>query len=108
MPDIGFLELLLVGVVALIVLGPDKLPGAIRGTVKTVRSIRSTFTGIKSEVGEQLRVHELHENLRKAEELGMKDLPPHLQASVDELKALAQSVQPPQIKNENDKRPESD
>jgi sec-independent protein translocase protein TatB len=28
--DIGFTELLLIGVVALIVLGPDRLPGAVR------------------------------------------------------------------------------
>ena len=28
--DIGFSELVLVGVVALVVLGPDRLPGAVR------------------------------------------------------------------------------
>ena len=108
MPDIGFLELLLVGIVALVVLGPDKLPGAIRSTARTMRSIRSTFGGLKNEVSEQLRIHELHENLKKAEQLGMKDLPADLQASVDELQQLANSVQQPVKQQQDDKQSKPD
>ena len=47
------------------------------------------------EVEHQLRVHELHENLKKAEQQGLKDLTPELQDSVDELKKAAESVQEP-------------
>lgn len=100
--DIGFWELLVIGVMALLVLGPKRLPGAIRSTLGTVRKVKQVATGFKTEMEEQLRIHELHENLRKAEEQGLKDLDPDLQKSVDELKAAAKSVQTPYKKTQND------
>ncbi len=93
--DIGFFEILVIGVLALLVLGPERLPGAIRSTLKTVRSVRNMASGFKQEVEHQLRVHELHENLKKAEQQGLKDLTPELQDSVNELKKAAESVQEP-------------
>jgi sec-independent protein translocase protein TatB len=93
--DIGFWEILLIGVLALVVLGPERLPGAMRSTLKTIRSIRNVASGFKEEVEHQLRVHELHENLKKAEQQGLKDLSPELKNSVDELKDAAESVQKP-------------
>lgn len=93
--DIGFWELLLIGVMALLVLGPERLPGAVRTTAKTLRSIRQTASGFRQEVEEQFRVHELHENLKKAEQQNLDSLSPDLQRSVDELKAAAESVQRP-------------
>ena len=93
--DIGFWEILLIGVLALVVLGPERLPGAMRSTLKTIRNIRNVASGFKEEVEHQLRVHELHENLKKAEQQGLKDLSPELKNSVDELKEAAESVQKP-------------
>ena len=93
--DIGFLEILVIAVLALLVLGPERMPGAIRSLAKTFRSVRSMATGFKSEVEEQLRIHELHENLKKAEEKGFGNLSPELQKSVDELKSAAESVNQP-------------
>ena len=93
--DIGFFEILVIGVLALLVLGPERLPGAIRSTLNTVRSVRNMASGFKQEVEHQLRVHELHENLKKAEQQGLKDLSPELKDSVDELKKAAESVQEP-------------
>ena len=93
--DIGFFEILVIGVLALLVLGPERLPGAIRSTLKTVRSVRNMASGFKQEVEHQLRVNELHENLKKAEQQGLKDLSPELKDSVDELKKAAESVQEP-------------
>lgn len=88
----GFWEFVLIAVVATIVLGPDKLPSAIRSVVRAKRQVTQMFQGFSSEVNEQLRVHELHENLKKAEQLGMENLTPDLQRSVDELKQAAASV----------------
>ena len=98
--DIGFWELLVIGVLALLVLGPERLPGAIRSTISTVRSVRNAATGFKQEVEHQLRVHELHENLKKAEQQGLNDISPDLKKSVDELKDAAKSVQEPYKKDE--------
>ena len=97
--DIGFWELFLIGVMALLVLGPERLPGAIRSTAKTFRSIKGMATGFRHEVEEQLRVHELHENLKKAEKLDLKNLSPELQQSVNELQDAAKSVQKPYQKD---------
>lgn len=93
--DIGFWEILVIGVLALLVLGPERLPSAMRSTINTIRSVRNAASGFKQEVEHQLRVHELHENLKKAEQKGLSDLSPELKQSVDELKDAADSVQEP-------------
>jgi sec-independent protein translocase protein TatB len=93
--DIGFWEMLVIGVMALVVLGPERLPGAIRSTISTIRNIKELANGFKQEVATQLDVHELHANLKKAESLGMENLGKDLQDSVNELKAAAASVQQP-------------
>jgi len=93
--DISFWELFIVGIVALLILGPERLPGAIRSTVKTVRSVKNMASGFKTEIEEQLRVHELHENLKKAEKMGLENVSPEVAQSVEELKQAALSVQEP-------------
>lgn len=57
--DIGFAELLIVAVVALVVLGPDKLPVAVKTVGLWVGRIRRTVSSIQSEISEELRVEEL-------------------------------------------------
>lgn len=93
--DIGFWEMLIIGVMALLILGPERLPGAIRSTISTIRSIKDVANGFKQEVSSQLDAHELHANLKKAESLGMENIGKDLQNSVNELKAAAASVQKP-------------
>ncbi|BDX08565.1 Sec-independent protein translocase protein TatB [Planctobacterium marinum] len=97
--DIGFWELLVIGVIALLVLGPERLPGAIRSTSRTIRNIKNVANGFRQEIEQQVRIHELHENLKKAEEQQLKNLSPELQESVDELKAAAESVNQPYRKD---------
>lgn len=96
--DIGFFEIIIIGVLALVVLGPERLPGAIRSTMKNVRSIKNMANGFKQEVEQQFKIHELHENLKKAEQQNLENLSPELQESVDELRKAAQSVQKPYSK----------
>jgi len=96
--DIGFFELVVIGIVALVVLGPEKLPGAIRSTMKTVRNIKSMANGFRQEVEQQFKIQELHENLKKAEDQNMQNLSPKLQETVDELRDAAKSVQKPYSK----------
>ncbi len=98
--DIGFWELFIVAIIALLVLGPERLPGAIRSTSRTIRSIRNMATGFQNEIEQQLRIQELHENLKKAENQQFENLSPEVKASVDELKAAAESVQKPYKKDD--------
>ena len=96
--DIGFFELLFIGVIALVVLGPERLPGAVRSTLKTVRSVKGMANGFRQEVEQQFKIHELHENLKKAEQQNLENLSPELQETVDELRDAAKSVQKPYSK----------
>ncbi len=60
--DIGFAELLIVAVVALLVLGPEKLPTAVRTLGLWVGKFRRTVSGIQTEISEELRLDELRRN----------------------------------------------
>lgn len=57
--DIGFFELLVVGVVALLVLGPERLPVAARTCGLWLGRVRRSLTSIQSEIREELRMEEL-------------------------------------------------
>ncbi|CAE6878862.1 Sec-independent protein translocase protein TatB [Vibrio alginolyticus] len=104
--DIGFWELVLISVVGLVVLGPERLPHAIRSVSRFIGAARSMASSVKDELSHELKVQELQENLRKAEQMGMKDLSPELKSSVEELKQAAQSVNRPYAeKTESDAKP---
>ncbi len=52
--DIGFSELLLIGVVALVVVGPERLPSVIRTGLSYVRQFKAGLANIKHEVENEL------------------------------------------------------
>ncbi|MGF1722663.1 Sec-independent protein translocase protein TatB [Vibrio kyushuensis] len=93
--DIGFWELVLISVVGLVVLGPERLPHAIRSVTKFISSAKSMANSVKDELTHELKIQELQDNLKKAEQMGMEDLSPELKSSVEELKQAAQDVQRP-------------
>lgn len=57
--DIGFSELLLIAVVALVVLGPERLPKAARFAGLWVRRARAQWYSVKSELERDLAADEL-------------------------------------------------
>ena len=91
----GFWELVVIGVVALLVLGPERLPGAIRSVHKTVRSIKQFGQQMQAELSDELRVHELHQKLKDAEAKGLVNLTEQEQAAIAELKQAAAEVNSP-------------
>lgn len=93
--DIGFWELVLISVVGLVVLGPERLPHAIRSVSKFIGAAKNMANSVKDELSHELKVQELQDNLRKAEKMGMEDLSPELRSSVEQLKQAAQDVQRP-------------
>jgi len=62
--DIGFSELLLIAVVALVVLGPERLPKAARFAGLWVRRARNQWDSVKQELERELQAEELQRNLR--------------------------------------------
>ena len=61
--DIGFSELLLVGLVALIVLGPERLPGAARTAGLWIGRLKRSFNNIRSEVEREIGADEIRRQL---------------------------------------------
>jgi len=104
--DIGFWELILIAIVGLVVLGPERLPVAIRSVSRWINAARNMASAVKTELSQELKIHELQQDLKKAEQAGMKDLSPELQKSVDELKEAAASVQRPYAKAEPERASE--
>ncbi len=100
----GFWELIVVAVVGLLVLGPERLPVAIRTVSQWVRSAKQLASAVTTEINDELNVKELHQNLKKAEEQGMKNLAPELESSVEELKKAAESVNKPYAEDSSDSK----
>ncbi|WP_295583411.1 Sec-independent protein translocase protein TatB [uncultured Lamprocystis sp.] len=63
--DIGFWELVLVGVVALVVIGPERLPKAARMAGLWVGRARRTLSSVKEEIDREFKAQELQDILNK-------------------------------------------
>jgi len=61
--DMGFTELMLIGIVALIVIGPERLPGVARTAGKYVGRLKRFMTSVKADVEQELRADELRQIL---------------------------------------------
>ncbi|WP_145520782.1 Sec-independent protein translocase protein TatB [Yersinia mollaretii] len=90
--DIGFSELLLVLVIGLVVLGPERLPVAVRTVSSWIRTLRSLAATVQNELAQELKVQELQDSLKKVEQAGLQNLTPELKASMDELKEAAEAL----------------
>ncbi len=82
--DIGFLELLICGVIALLVLGPERLPTAARAAGRWVGGARRMVSQFSSELDRQLKAEELREELRKAGDIGLEDVQKSVRGALDE------------------------
>lgn len=61
--DIGFSELLMVGLVAVVVLGPERLPGAVRVAGLWVGRLKRSFNEIKTQVESEIGVDDIRRQL---------------------------------------------
>ncbi|OZB62085.1 MAG: twin arginine-targeting protein translocase TatB [Lysobacterales bacterium 14-68-21] len=66
MIEISFGKLLLLAVIALIVLGPEKLPVAARTAGTLLRRLRSGWDSVRAEVERELQVEEIRRAAREA------------------------------------------
>tara|TARA_R110001592_G_scaffold204098_1_gene454100 strand:+ start:7896 stop:8339 length:444 start_codon:yes stop_codon:yes gene_type:complete len=63
--DIGFLELVLVGIIGLIILGPERLPIAARTLGKWVGRARRLVSQFTQEIDKEIEIEELKAQLKK-------------------------------------------
>lgn len=90
--DIGFSELILLMVLGLVVLGPKRLPIAIRTVMDWVKTIRGLAANVQNELKQELKLQELQDSIKKAESLNLQVLSPELSKTVEELKAQADKM----------------
>jgi sec-independent protein translocase protein TatB len=97
--DFGWSELMLIGFVALIVIGPKDLPKALRVAGFWVRKARTISREFQSSIEQMVREAELDEvrqELKKATEI---DLDKEFRQTIDPSGSLAESLKPPELPN---------
>jgi sec-independent protein translocase protein TatB len=77
--DIGFSELVLVAVVTLLVIGPEKLPETLRTLGLWLGRLRRSFTSVKSEIEREIGMDDVRRQL-------------HNEAIMDEMKRIEREV----------------
>jgi len=67
--DVGFWELCLVGLVCLLVIGPEKLPKAARVAGFWIGKTRNMVASVKSEIKEELQAEEMRQIIKEQTDL---------------------------------------
>lgn len=62
--DIGFLEIMVVAILGLLVLGPERLPTAARTLGQLIGKVRRTMTNLQDDLERHARTEELREKLK--------------------------------------------
>ncbi|MFP3497967.1 Sec-independent protein translocase protein TatB [Pseudomonas sp. SIMBA_059] len=96
---ISFSELLLVGLVALLVLGPERLPGAARTAGLWIGRLKRSFNAIKQEVEREIGADEIrrqlhNEHILSLEQEARKILSPVQEPAKPEEPAVPNSIAP--------------
>jgi sec-independent protein translocase protein TatB len=88
----GFTEILLIAVVAILFLGPDKLPDAMVSIAKFIKGAKKAIGDAKNAIDDEVKISEL-----KEEAMGYKA---KLDAATDELQGF-KNINPMQSLNED-------
>ncbi|HBA64920.1 MAG TPA: twin-arginine translocase subunit TatB [Methylococcaceae bacterium] len=85
--DVGFWELILIGLVSLLVIGPERLPKAARIAGFWVGKLRNTVASVKAEIKQELQAEEIRQVLKEQSAFD------EIQKTLDETKEAAHSIQ---------------
>jgi sec-independent protein translocase protein TatB len=77
--DIGFPELILIAIVGLLVIGPERLPEALRTLGLWIGRMRRSFTNVKAEIEKEIGMDEIRRQL-------------HNEAVMEEMKRIERDV----------------
>jgi len=77
--DIGFPELILIAIVGLLVIGPERLPEALRTLGLWIGRMRRSFTSVKTEIEKEIGMDEIRRQL-------------HNEAVMEEMKRIERDV----------------
>ncbi|MGM0564694.1 MAG: Sec-independent protein translocase protein TatB [Pseudomonadota bacterium] len=66
--DIGFWELMLIGVVTLLVVGPERLPAVAQKAGRLIGKLRAKALGVREELEREFNTSELRDTLHRQEQ----------------------------------------
>lgn len=84
--DMGFAEMMIIGIVALLVIGPERLPSVARAAGRWFAKIRNFVSSVKSDVEREFKTEELQRILQQQQ---------------DELQSLKETVNQSQTSTPN-------
>jgi sec-independent protein translocase protein TatB len=88
--DVGFAELLLLSLIALLVLGPERLPRIARTLGGLSRKARSSWLSLKRSIDEEIRQQDLRKPVDKMRE-DFRSTVQDFKSSVDEVKSSVEA-----------------
>lgn len=71
--DVGFSELLVVGIVALLVLGPERMPVAVRTLALWLGRLKRSYHHVRAEIEREIGADEIRRQLRNEEIMSSLD-----------------------------------
>lgn len=83
--DMGFWEIITILIIALLVFGPEKLPGAARTAGLWFGRARRLVDTVKNDIDKEFRLRELQEQLQKNEVDSLHQFRDEIQTGVSEL-----------------------
>ena len=95
--DIGFTELVLVSIVGLLVLGPERLPGAIRTGSLWLSKVRRSFNTIRADIEREINADEIKQELHNSAVMeSLKQAEQDLRSGIDAVQDVG-DISPPAL-----------
>ena len=90
--DIGFIEIMIISLVALIVVGPERLPAVARTLGHLLSRARGYVNGIKTDIHNEMRMEEL-KNLHTSVNETVQSIEDSVRQEVDQIKTMTDDVE---------------
>lgn len=85
--DFGFWEIAIIGVITLIVVGPERMPSLARKAGLYFGKLNRFFNKVKSDINEELKMDEIKEQMSMDDEkIILSEVTEDIQSSADSLK----------------------
>ena len=102
--DIGFFELILIGIVIILVIGPERMPAFARTAGKMLGRARRMVADVKQEIKTEIKADELRDIMSKQAKIpGLDEIIEIDQPIPKATKTEAPSSEIPSIKNDQSK-----
>jgi len=93
----GFTEILFIAIIAIIFLGPDKLPTAMVQIAKTLNSFKKSITEVRSTIETEMNMHDLREDALSYKRNITDDISGFKNAMIETTQSLNEAIEDEEI-----------